>query len=113
LLSYSRIYKWPKNGITFFFFSLFLSESTYAAIRNVNSLKDLKAVLLDTDYTDWITAFNEQDTTSLKFCLKKKLAEEIDYIQMVASDDLQKFIQMIRHKYMIDNVINIIEGCKK
>jgi len=31
---------------------------------------------------------------------------------MVAGPDLQKFLQMIRHKYMIDNVINIIEGTK-
>ena len=44
--------------------------------------------------------------------MKKKLAEEIDYLQTVAGPDLQKFIQMVRHKYMIDNVINIIEGCK-
>ena len=31
---------------------------------------------------------------------------------MVSGPDLQKFIQMIRHKYMIDNVINVIEGSK-
>ena len=67
---------------------------------------------MDTDYTDWIMNFNETDTTSLKLCLKKKLADEIEYIQTVAGPDLQKFIQMIRHKYMIDNVINIIEGSK-
>jgi len=44
--------------------------------------------------------------------LKKKLADEIDYVQANSGPDLQKFIQIIRHKYMIDNVINIIEGAK-
>lgn len=44
--------------------------------------------------------------------LKKKLADEIDYLQTVAGPELQKFLQMTRHKYMIDNVINIVEGCK-
>jgi V-type H+-transporting ATPase subunit d len=44
--------------------------------------------------------------------LKKKLADEIDSVQSVAGPDLDKFIEMIRHKYMIDNVINIIEGIK-
>ena len=39
--------------------------------------------------------------------LKKKLADEIDSVQSVAGPDLDKFIEMIRHKYMIDNVINI------
>jgi V-type H+-transporting ATPase subunit d len=67
---------------------------------------------MDTDYQDFIKEYNEQDTTSLKILLKRKLADEIDYIQTVSGPDLQKFIQMIRHKYMIDNVINIIEGSK-
>jgi V-type H+-transporting ATPase subunit d len=67
---------------------------------------------MDTDYADFIKEYNEQDTTSLKILLKRKLSDEIDYLQTVSGCDLQKFIQMIRHKYMIDNVINIIEGSK-
>lgn len=67
---------------------------------------------MDTDYADFLKDYGEQDTTSLKILLKRKLADEINYLQMVAGDDLQKFLQMIRHKYMIDNVINIIEGSK-
>jgi V-type H+-transporting ATPase subunit d len=61
---------------------------------------------------EYVKDYNETDITSLKMLLKKKLADEVDYLQSVAGPDLQKFIQMIRHKYMIDNVINIIEGCK-
>jgi V-type H+-transporting ATPase subunit d len=67
---------------------------------------------MDSDYADYIKEYNEQDTTSLKLMLKRKLSDEVDYLQMVAGPELQKFLQMIRHKYMIDNVINIIEGTK-
>ena len=40
---------------------------------------------------------------------RRKLADEIDYLQTVAGPDLQKFIQMIQHKYMIDNVKKAIK----
>ena len=89
-----------------------LSEKEYGQLRNTTNLKDFKAVLLDTDYSDYIKEYNETDISSLKMLLKKKLADEIDTVQSVAGRDLNKFIEMIRHKYMIDNVINIIEGIK-
>ena len=89
-----------------------LGEQQYTALRNTTNLKDFKAVLLDTDYSDYIKECNETDISSLKMLLKKKLADEIDSVQSVAGPDLDKFIEMIRHKYMIDNVINIIEGIK-
>ena len=89
-----------------------LSEQTYTLLRNTTNLKDFKAVLLDTDYADYIKEYNETDISSLKMLLKKKLADEIDSVQSVAGPNLDKFIEMIRHKYMIDNVINIIEGIK-
>ena len=89
-----------------------LSEHQYTQLRNTTNLKDFKSVLLDTDYADYIKEYNETDISSLKMLLKKKLADEIDSVQSVAGPDLDKFIEMIRHKYMIDNVINIIEGVK-
>ena len=89
-----------------------LGEQQYTALRNTTNLKDFKAVLLDTDYSDYTKECNETDISSLKMLLKKKLADEIDSVQSVAGPDLDKFIEMIRHKYMIDNVINIIEGIK-
>ena len=89
-----------------------LGEQQYTALRNTTNLKDLKSVLMDTDYADYIKDYVESDTSSLKVLLKKKLADEIDYVQSVAGPDLQNFIEMIRHKYMIDNVINIVEGSK-
>ena len=89
-----------------------LGEQQYTALRNSGSLKDFKSVLIDTDYSDYVKEYTETDTSALKMLLKKKLADEIDQVQSVAGPDLDKFIEMIRHKYMIDNVINIIEGIK-
>ena len=89
-----------------------LGEQQYTALRNSGNLKDFKSVLIDTDYSDYVKDYNETDTSALKMLLKKKLADEIDQVQSVAGPELDKFIEMIRHKYMIDNVINIIEGIK-
>ena len=89
-----------------------LGEQQYTALRNTTNLKDFKSVLIDTDYSDYVKEYTETDTSALKMLLKKKLADEIDQVQSVAGPDLDKFIEMIRHKYMIDNVINIIEGIK-
>ena len=89
-----------------------LGEQQYTALRNTSNLKDFKSVLIDTDYSDYVKDYTETDTSALKMLLKKKLADEIDQVQSVAGPDLDKFIEMIRHKYMIDNVINIIEGIK-
>lgn len=89
-----------------------LGEQQYTALRNTTNLKDFKSVLIDTDYSDYVKDYPETDTSALKMLLKKKLADEIDQIQSVSGPDLDKFIEMIRHKYMIDNVINIIEGIK-
>jgi len=89
-----------------------LGEQQYTALRNTSNLKDFKSVLIDTDYSDYAKDYNETDTSALKMLLKKKLADEIDQVQSVAGPELDKFIEMIRHKYMIDNVINIIEGIK-
>ena len=89
-----------------------LGEQQYTALRNTTNLKDFKSVLIDTDYSDYVKDYAETDTSALKMLLKKKLADEIDQVQSVAGPDLDKFIEMIRHKYMIDNVINIIEGIK-
>ena len=82
-----------------------LGEQQYTALRNTTNLKDFKSVLIDTDYSDYVKDYNETDTSALKMLLKKKLADEIDQVQSVAGPELDKFIEMIRHKYMIDNVI--------
>jgi V-type H+-transporting ATPase subunit d len=90
----------------------FLTEMHYTSLKTCSNSRDFKTALMDTDYADFVKEWDEQESVTLKLLLKKKLADEIDYLQTVSGEQLQKFIQMIRHKYMIDNVINIIEGSK-
>lgn len=89
-----------------------LSDQNYVSLRSCNSIKDIKAAFAGTDYEEFLKDFNEDDTTTLKAILKRKLSDEVEYLQLVSGPQLQKFIQIIRHKYMIDNVITIIE-CNK
>ncbi len=89
-----------------------LAEQNYMALRTCTSLKDVKAAFAGTDYEDFLKDFKEDDITTLKSELKRKLANEVEYLQQVSGPELQKFIQLIRHRYMIDNVITIIE-CNK
>lgn len=51
-------------------------------------------------------------TSILRSRLKKKLADEFDYIAAQTVNPLAEFLHLIRCKYMIDNVVNIIEGLK-
>ena len=89
-----------------------LSDQNYMTLRNCNSLKDVKGAFAGTDYEEFLKDFSEEDTTTLKSIFKRKLSDEIEYLQLVSGAQLQKFIQIIRHRYMIDNVITIIE-CNK
>ena len=49
---------------------------------------------------------------TIKNKLRQKLADEIAFFEGNAVAPLDKFLQIIRCKYMIDNVVNIIEGLK-
>ena len=89
-----------------------LSDQNYISLRTCNSIKDVKAAFAGTDYEEFLKEYNDDDTTTLKSILKRKLSDEVEYLQLVSGPQLQKFIQIIRHKYMIDNVITIIE-CNK
>jgi V-type H+-transporting ATPase subunit d len=89
-----------------------LSDQNYISLRTCNSFKDIKGAFAGTDYEDFLTNFNDEDTSSLKKVLKEKLNYEVEYLQLVSGQQLQKFMQIIRHKYMIDNIITIIE-CNK
>lgn len=44
--------------------------------------------------------------------LKKKLADEFEYIAAQTVGNLSEFLHLVCCKYMIDNVVNIIEGIK-
>ena len=44
--------------------------------------------------------------------LKRKLADEIEYVQSNATGMLVDFLDMIAIRYQLDNVVNLIEGLK-
>lgn len=69
--------------------------------------------LEETDYADYLQ--NDQVELSIPLLrqkLKKKLADELDFISAQTVGSLSKFINLMKHKYMIDNVVNMIEGIK-
>jgi V-type H+-transporting ATPase subunit d len=90
----------------------FLSEDTYNALKNCNNLSDFKLVLEDTDYNQTIAAETEIEIANLKNKCKEKLAMEIEHMIAQSVQPLTGFLKMMLHGYMIDNVINIIEGVK-
>lgn len=90
----------------------FLTEDTYNALRNCQNLADFKLVLEDTDYSQTISAETEIEIAGLKNKCKEKLAKEIEHLIAQSVEPLTGFLKMMLHGYMIDNVINIIEGVK-
>jgi V-type H+-transporting ATPase subunit d len=90
----------------------FLGEDTYNALKNCGSLADFKLVLEDTDYSQTISAETEIEIANLKNKCKEKLAKEIEHMIAQSVEPLTGFLKMMLHGYMIDNVINIIEGVK-
>lgn len=44
--------------------------------------------------------------------MKKKLSDELDSIEINCMEYLSKFLFFIRAEYMIDNVMNILEGLR-
>lgn len=90
----------------------FLNDDTYTALKNCGNLSDFKLVLEDTDYNATIAAESEIEIANLKSKCKEKLAKEIEHMIAQSVDPLTGFLKMMLHGYMIDNVINIIEGVK-
>jgi len=95
------------------FRSGFLTEEVYNNLRNCNNIGEFKLVLEDTDYAPYI----QQEPSNLpvnvlRKKLKQKLAEEFEYMQTQSVFPLSEFLRRISLKYMIDNVVNMIEGIK-
>jgi len=91
----------------------FLTEEVYTNLRNCNNIGEFKLVLEDTDYAPYI----QQEASTLpvnilRKKLKQKLAEEFEYLQTQSVFPLADFFRHISLKYMIDNVVNMIEGIK-
>lgn len=91
----------------------FLTEETYTNLKNCNNIGEFKLVLEDTDYAPFI----QQEPTNLpvnilRKKLKQKLADEFEYFLTQSVFPLSEFLRRISLKYMIDNVVNMIEGIK-
>lgn len=73
--------------------SSFLSETTYNQLKNCSSFVELKAQLEDTDYKEYLQGeTGELTIPKLIEKLRKKLADEIDYIAAQSVGPLGEFI---------------------
>lgn len=81
-------------------------------MRGCGTLADLKAVLEDTDYSPFIQSDTDISIPILKQKLKLKLADEFEFLIANSTSPLSEFIYMMQSRYMIDNLVNMIEGIK-
>jgi len=91
----------------------FLEEEDYNALKNATNLVDFKTALEATDYEEVLQQEpNPIPVPRLQTLLKQKLADDMQYLQAQASSPLYEFIDLMRHGYMIENTVYIIEGIK-
>lgn len=63
----------------------------------------------DTDYGAYLLIDNPNISVSLmRAKLKRKLADEIEYLQSNSTGMLVDFLDMVAIRYQLDNVVNII-----
>jgi V-type H+-transporting ATPase subunit d len=91
----------------------FLEEEDYLALKNSTNLNDFKTALEQTDYEEVVQSEPSPISPArLRTLLRQKLADDIQYLQSQASSPLYEFIDIMRHGYMIEDTIYIIEGIK-
>ncbi len=91
----------------------FLDEEDYNALKSATNLIDFKTALEATDYEEVLQQEpNPIPVTRLQTILKQKLADDMQYLQAQAGSPLYEFIDLMRHGYMIENTVYIIEGIK-
>jgi len=65
--------------------------------------------LEDTDYGSYLLTDNPNVSVAMmRSRLKRKLADEIEYVQSNSTGFLVDFLDMIAIRYQLDNVVNII-----
>ena len=92
-----------------------LGENEYSMLKQTQQINEFKIVMEDTDYGSTIfdnQVDNDFDVQALRLAMKERLMDEIQYLISNSSYPLNHFLQMILHKYQIDNVVLIIEGLK-
>jgi V-type H+-transporting ATPase subunit d len=91
----------------------FLTQAHYSQIANLGSLAELKSFLEDTDYGPYLINDGPNLPVSvLRSRLKRKVAEEIEYVKLNGCGKMAEFINRLLIRYQIDNVVNLIEGIK-
>jgi V-type H+-transporting ATPase subunit d len=91
----------------------FLDEDDYNALKSATSDVDFKTALEATDYEEVLVQEPSKiPPLRIEAILKQKLADDLQYLQAQASSPLFEFIDLMRHGYMIENTVNIIEGIK-
>ena len=91
----------------------FLTDDDYNALKSATNLIDFKTALEATDYEEVLQQEpNPIPVARLQTILKQKLADDMQYLQAQSSYPLYEFIDIMRHGYMIENTVYIIEGIK-
>lgn len=92
----------------------FLKEDNYTQIKAMGTLADLKQYLEEeTDYGEYLQIeTNEITVQTIRNCMRNKLAEDIAYIENNSVEPLTQLLFFIRTVYMIDNLVNIIQGLR-
>lgn len=67
----------------------------------------------ETDYGEYLqTDQNEVTVQTIKNCMKQKLADDLEYLETNAVGDLSRLFLFIRTVYMIDNLVNVVQGLR-
>ena len=76
-------------------------------------MAELKSFLEETDYAPFLMAEASNIPVSLlRQRLKRKLADEFEYLKAQSVGTLSEFLNLFSCQYMIDNIVNMIEGIK-
>lgn len=124
-LSFEREFL-PAGGLTSFninygylesilrgFRSGFLNETSYRTLTQVSSLDEFKVALVDTDYNGCLDDAGGEQKVTTEFIMqqcKKKFADEFMFVRTQATGALKTFMDHIRQKYMIDNIMILLRG---
>ena len=91
----------------------FIKKDEYDALKDCSSLSDVKMVLEETDYLPFLQSEpTPAPTNTIRNKMKEKLAREFEFLKSNASPVLFKFLEKVSHRFMIDNVVNMIEVIK-
>ncbi|OMJ68663.1 hypothetical protein SteCoe_33821 [Stentor coeruleus] len=91
----------------------FIRKDEYDAIKDCGNLSDVRMVLEETDYLPFLQSEPTPTPTAvIRNKMKEKLAREFEFIKSNATPELYNFLEKVSHRFMIDNVVNMIEVIK-